>query len=162
VIGSLSTPWIGLPTHFSRLRVATRLFLRTNPELRRRHHLAHDRDHGALTPFTIKSTKSMAAMSRLQPEIKKLQVKYKGPENRATSTKIDALYKEENANPIGAVSRSYSSAVPLHALQRHQGPRQQGVGARKIGLATALHPVHSKMYTSSCTRAVRSKPLVWT
>ena len=37
---------------------------------------------GALTPFTIKSTKSMQAMQKLQPEIKKLQQKYKGPENR--------------------------------------------------------------------------------
>jgi YidC/Oxa1 family membrane protein insertase len=32
---------------------------------------------GALTPFTIKSTKSMMAMQKLQPEIKKLQ--QKGP-----------------------------------------------------------------------------------
>ncbi len=57
---------------------------------------------GLLTPFTIKSTKSMAAMSRLQPEIKKLQVKYKGPENRAIlNEELMRLYKEENANPIG-------------------------------------------------------------
>ena len=32
----------------------------------------------ALTPVTIKSTKSMLAMQRLQPEMKKLQAKYKG------------------------------------------------------------------------------------
>jgi YidC/Oxa1 family membrane protein insertase len=36
----------------------------------------------ALTPVTVKSTKSMIAMQRLQPEMKKLQTKYKGPENR--------------------------------------------------------------------------------
>jgi len=36
----------------------------------------------ALTPVTVKSTKSMLAMQRLQPEMKKLQAKYKGPENR--------------------------------------------------------------------------------
>ena len=57
---------------------------------------------GALTPFTIKSTKSMQAMQRLQPEIKKLQQKYKGPENRALlNEEMMRLYKEEGANPLG-------------------------------------------------------------
>ena len=31
----------------------------------------------ALTPLTVKSTKNMAAMQRLGPEMKKLQAKYK-------------------------------------------------------------------------------------
>ncbi len=57
---------------------------------------------GILTPFTIKSTKSMLAMQKLQPEIKKLQVKYKGPENRQLlNEELMRLYKEEGANPIG-------------------------------------------------------------
>jgi YidC/Oxa1 family membrane protein insertase len=57
---------------------------------------------GLLTPFTVKSTKSMMAMQRLQPEIKKLQVKYKGPENRALlNEEMMKLYKEEGANPLG-------------------------------------------------------------
>ena len=57
---------------------------------------------GALTPFTIKSTKSMAAMQRLQPEIKKLQQKYKGPENRQIlNEEMMRLYREEGANPLG-------------------------------------------------------------
>jgi YidC/Oxa1 family membrane protein insertase len=57
---------------------------------------------GALTPFTIKSTRSMAAMQRLQPEIKKLQQKYKGPENRQIlNEEMMRLYREEGANPLG-------------------------------------------------------------
>jgi YidC/Oxa1 family membrane protein insertase len=57
---------------------------------------------GALTPFTIKSTKSMMAMQKLQPEIKKLQQKYKGPENRALlNEEMMKLYREEGANPVG-------------------------------------------------------------
>ncbi len=57
---------------------------------------------GALTPFTIKSTKSMMAMQKLQPEIKKLQQKYKGPENRQLlNEELMRLYKEEGANPVG-------------------------------------------------------------
>src|ERR1700689_3499248 len=55
-----------------------------------------------LTPFTIKSTKSMMAMQKLQPEIKKLQQKYKGPENRQMlNEEMMKLYREEGANPIG-------------------------------------------------------------
>ena len=57
---------------------------------------------GALTPFTVKSTKSMMSMQRLQPEIKKLQQKYKGAENRQTlNEEMMKLYKEEGANPLG-------------------------------------------------------------
>ena len=57
---------------------------------------------GVLTPFTVKSTKSMQAMARLQPEIKKLQAKYKGPENRAAlNEEMMKLYREEGANPLG-------------------------------------------------------------
>jgi YidC/Oxa1 family membrane protein insertase len=57
---------------------------------------------GALTPFTVKSTKSMMAMQRLQPEVKKLQQKYKGPENRQIlNEELMRLYREEGANPVG-------------------------------------------------------------
>jgi YidC/Oxa1 family membrane protein insertase len=57
---------------------------------------------GILTPFTVKSTRSMMAMQRLQPEIKKLQVKYKGPENRQQlNEEMMKLYKDEGVNPIG-------------------------------------------------------------
>ncbi len=57
---------------------------------------------GAMTPLTIKSTKSMIAMQRIQPEIKKLQQKYKGAENRQQlNDEMMRLYKEEGANPAG-------------------------------------------------------------
>jgi YidC/Oxa1 family membrane protein insertase len=51
-------------------------------------------------PLTLKSTKSMLAMQRLQPEMKKLQAKYKG--DRATlNEEMMKLYKEHNVNPAG-------------------------------------------------------------
>jgi len=57
---------------------------------------------GALTPFTIKSTKSMMSMQKLQPEIKKMQAKYKGPENRQLlNDELMKLYREEGVNPLG-------------------------------------------------------------
>lgn len=56
----------------------------------------------ALTPFTIKSTKSMLAMQAIQPELKKLQVKYKGPENRQIlNEELMKLYREHGVNPLG-------------------------------------------------------------
>ena len=57
----------------------------------------------ALTPVTVKSTKSMLAMQRLQPEMKKLQAKYKGPENRELlNQEMMRLYKENGTSPFGA------------------------------------------------------------
>ena len=57
----------------------------------------------ALTPVTVKSTKSMIAMQRLQPEMKKLQTKYKGPENRELlNQEMMKLYKENGTSPFGA------------------------------------------------------------
>jgi YidC/Oxa1 family membrane protein insertase len=53
-----------------------------------------------LTPLTVKSTKSMAAMQALGPEMKKLQQKYKGAENRAQlNEEMMKLYKEHKVNP---------------------------------------------------------------
>jgi YidC/Oxa1 family membrane protein insertase len=53
-----------------------------------------------LTPLTVKSTKNMAAMQALGPEMKKLQQKYKGPENRVQlNEEMMKLYKEHNVNP---------------------------------------------------------------
>jgi len=57
---------------------------------------------GVLTPLTVKSTKSMIAMQKLQPEIKKIQQKYKGPENRQLlNEEMMKLYREEGVNPVG-------------------------------------------------------------
>jgi len=57
----------------------------------------------ALTPVTVKSTKSMIAMQRLQPEMKKLQAKYKGAENREQlNAEMMRLYKENGTSPFGA------------------------------------------------------------
>src|ERR1035437_9480358 len=53
-----------------------------------------------LTPLTVKSTKNMAAMQALGPEMKKLQQKYKGAEKRALlNEEMMKLYKEHKVNP---------------------------------------------------------------
>ena len=51
-------------------------------------------------PLTVKSTRSMTAMQKLAPEMKKLQQKYKGDRQRLNEEMM-ALYKEHGVNPAG-------------------------------------------------------------
>ena len=53
-----------------------------------------------LTPFTIKSTRSMLEMQRLAPEIKKLQAKYKN-DKQAMNEAMMAFYSEHGVSPLG-------------------------------------------------------------
>lgn len=53
-----------------------------------------------VVPFTVKSTRSMIAMQRLQPELKKIQQRYKG-DREAQQRELMALYKEHGVNPLG-------------------------------------------------------------
>src|SRR3954467_14027024 len=53
-----------------------------------------------LTPFTIKSTRSMLAMQRLQPELKRLQAQHKN-DRQALNEAMMGFYKEHNVNPLG-------------------------------------------------------------
>jgi YidC/Oxa1 family membrane protein insertase len=58
-----------------------------------------------LSPLAIKSTRSMIRMQRLQPEMKKLQAKYKD-DREALNREMMAFYKANNVNP-------FSSCLPL-------------------------------------------------
>ncbi len=53
-----------------------------------------------LLPMTIKQTRSMIAMQKIQPEIKKLQEKYKDDKERL-SQEMMKFYKENKVNPLG-------------------------------------------------------------
>lgn len=53
-----------------------------------------------VTPLTVKSTKSMLQMQRLQPELKQIQAKYKGDRERL-NTELMLFYKENNISPVG-------------------------------------------------------------
>ena len=52
------------------------------------------------TPFTLKGTRSMIQMQRLQPEMRKLQIKYKD-DRQKLNEELMAFYKENNLNPLG-------------------------------------------------------------
>jgi YidC/Oxa1 family membrane protein insertase len=52
------------------------------------------------TPLTLKSTRSMIEMQRLQPEIRKLQVQYKD-DRQKLNEEMMRFYKEHEINPLG-------------------------------------------------------------
>ncbi len=53
-----------------------------------------------LLPLTIKQTRSMIAMQKIQPEIRKLQEKYKDDKEKL-SQEMMKFYKENKVNPLG-------------------------------------------------------------
>src|SRR5436190_6336554 len=53
-----------------------------------------------LYPLTAKQAKSMIAMQRVQPEIKKLQAKYKN-DRQKLNEEMMKFYKENQINPLG-------------------------------------------------------------
>jgi YidC/Oxa1 family membrane protein insertase len=53
-----------------------------------------------LFPLTAKSSRSMLAMQRLQPEIKKLQAKHRG-DRQKLNEEMMKLYQENKVNPLG-------------------------------------------------------------
>jgi YidC/Oxa1 family membrane protein insertase len=61
----------------------------------------------ALLPLTLKQFKSMQAMARLQPEIKKLQEKYKNDKERLNQEMM-RFYRENKVNP-------FASCLPMVA-----------------------------------------------
>lgn len=54
----------------------------------------------AVTPLTLKSTRSMIAMQQLQPELRKLQAKHKD-DRQKLNEEMMAFYKEHDINPLG-------------------------------------------------------------
>ncbi|MGH3923352.1 MAG: YidC/Oxa1 family membrane protein insertase [Pseudonocardiaceae bacterium] len=53
-----------------------------------------------LIPLTIKQTRSMQEMQRIQPKVKELQRKYKGNRQKMNE-ELMKLYKEHQVNPLG-------------------------------------------------------------
>jgi YidC/Oxa1 family membrane protein insertase len=104
----------------------------------------------ALTPVTIKSTKSMIAMQRLQPEMKKLQVKYKGAENREQlNTEMMKLYKENGTSPFGACLPSLLQMpflIVLYSLIRGLSFGVLNKAGQVVKATPRYIPTNSRMY----------------
>jgi YidC/Oxa1 family membrane protein insertase len=70
-----------------------------------------------LLPLSIKQTNSMREMQRIQPEVKKLQAKYKGDRQKMNEAMM-ALYKEHGVNPFGGCLPLLMQFPVLIALYR--------------------------------------------
>ncbi len=117
-----------------------------------------------LTPLTVKSTKNMAAMQALGPEMKKLQQKYKGAENRTQlNEEMMKLYKEHNVNPASgclpmllqmpAFFVLYSVIRGITNVVTHPAYTTTVGGLKVVHPATVTAepryiPVHSEMHTN--------------
>lgn len=97
-----------------------------------------------LFPLTAKQAKSMIAMQRAQPEIKKLQAKYKG-DRQKLNEEMMKFYKENEINPLGG-------CLPLLA--------QMPVFIALYQMLTNIQkfiPTDSQMYQDICQGAANCK-----
>ena len=68
-----------------------------------------------LLPLSIKQVRSMREMQRIQPELKKLQAKYKG-DRAKLNEEMMKLYKEHGVNPFGGCLPLLSQLIVLIPL----------------------------------------------
>ncbi len=101
----------------------------------------------ALFPLTAKQAKSMIAMQRVQPEIKKLQAKYKN-DRQKLNEEMMKFYKENEINPLGGCLPLVLQMPVFIAL--YQTLRE---------ITTSI-PTDSKMYKNICgvAKASSCKP----
>lgn len=83
-----------------------------------------------ITPLTVKSTKSMMQMQRLQPEMKKIQEKYKN-DRETMNRELMAFYQEHSINPLGGclpLLAQMPVLIIMYQLLRGLTVRRGGVG----------------------------------
>jgi YidC/Oxa1 family membrane protein insertase len=95
----------------------------------------------ALIPLFVKQIKSMRAMQTLQPEIRKIQQRYKGDRER-TSQELMKLYKEHNTNPLASCFPILAQApifLALYRVLRHVANEQPVGVLTKSDVVNAGH-----------------------
>ena len=101
-----------------------------------------------LFPLTAKQAKSMIAMQRVQPEIKKLQAKYKN-DRQKLNEEMMKFYKENQINPLGGCLPLLLQMPVFIALYQT---------LRDIPKFIPHPPAQfSQMYTDICGKATPSK-----
>ena len=68
-----------------------------------------------LIPLTVKQIRSMSAMQKIQPELKRIQQKYKG-DRQKMNEELMKLYKEHGVNPLGGCFPLLMQALVFIAL----------------------------------------------
>jgi len=101
-----------------------------------------------LLPLSIKQTRSMREMQRIQPEVKKLQAKFKGNRQKLNEEMMK-LYKEHNVNPFGGclplvmqfpvlIGLFYVIRTPLKYMGFTLGPSGAASSATPVGDVSGL------------------------
>src|SRR3954468_20898551 len=96
-----------------------------------------------LFPLTAKQAKPMIAMQRAQPEIKKLQAKYKNDKQKLNE-ELMKFYKENQINPLGGCLPLLLQMPVFIALYQ------------TLRTITTSIPAKSKMYADICGTAKAS------
>ncbi len=99
----------------------------------------------ALFPLTAKQAKSMIAMQRVQPEIKKLQAKYKN-DRQKLNEEMMKFYKENEINPLGGCLPLLLQMPVFIALFQTLNGIQKFI------------PTDSQMYQDICSNAACKPP----
>jgi YidC/Oxa1 family membrane protein insertase len=92
-----------------------------------------------LTPLTLKGTKSMLAMQRLQPEMKRIQQQYKG-DRQKLNEELMKFYQENKINPLGGCLPLLLQMPVFFVLYRvlHQLTRTCTAGLLASGACTTI------------------------
>ena len=84
-----------------------------------------------ITPLTVKSTRSMLQMQRMQPEMKRLQAKYKDDREKLNE-ELMKFYRENKINPLGGclpIVAQMPVFIIMYQLLRGLTNRQGGTGS---------------------------------
>ncbi len=86
-----------------------------------------------ITPLTVKSTRSMLQMQRMQPEMKRIQEKYKN-DRETLNAELMAFYRENQINPLGGCLPMLAQAPVFFIMYR----LIEGLTIRRGGLGSGL------------------------
>lgn len=98
------------------------------------------------TPLTVRGTKSMLEMRKIQPELKKLQAKHKG-DRAALNVEVQALYREHKINPLGGCLPLLAQApvfLVMYQVLRGLTRRMSEVGKSVGNIAAQYVPCPSR------------------
>lgn len=98
-----------------------------------------------LAPLTWKGTRSMLAMQRLQPELKKIQQQHKN-DRAALNEAMMAFYKEHNINPLGGCLPLLLQMPVFFGLFRAVSGLTHKVKDKKTGIVS-VQPKFIKQHT---------------
>jgi len=107
-----------------------------------------------ITPLTVKSTKSMIQMQRLQPEMKRLQAKHKGDREKLNEEMMK-FYRENQINPLGGCLPLLAQMpvfIIMYQLLRGLTTRQEGLGTgigQQLGHVVTGTPLEPWVFTDS-------------